>query len=62
MNTYIAELRSNRAAIVRQMSQPCKCKHADKLARWTELDQKQEKLKAEIEVAERREKGPATFR
>ena len=57
MNTYIAELRSNRAAIVRQMSETLNSKHADKLARWTELDQKQEKLKAEIEVAERREKA-----
>src|ERR1700722_6330132 len=55
MNSYIAELRSNRAAIVRQMSETLTSNRADKMSRWRELDDKQEKLRLDIETAERRE-------
>jgi HK97 family phage major capsid protein len=45
-------LRQERAAIVAQMSAALGSNHADKLARWKELDKKQEALRAQIESIE----------
>lgn len=47
------QLRQERAAIVREMSQVLAGNRADKMARWRELDTKQEELRARIEQSER---------